>query len=330
MSRKLLIDGVWHDNVTDTPELRERRRVEKQKWFRDYVTAGKGAAFPAEPGRYHLYVSYACPWAHRVILYRKLKKLEGVISMSVVHPKWSGPNGWQFADSSLSTIDHINGKRYLYEIYQQAKPDFTGVVSVPVLFDRRQQTIVNNESGEIIRMLNSEFDRWGDATVDFYPRELRQDIDRLNTFILGSVCSGVYAAGFASTQRSYDRAVIALFAALDELEERLSRQDYLLGARITESDWHLFATLSRFDAVYHGPLKCNIRRLVDYPALTAYTRRLFDLPGVGQTVRFDHVKRHYYDRIPSINPEIIAAGPLVQFTDPQFATVRPQRLGDVA
>ena len=316
---KMLIRGVWHDDIEDTPALRASRRAEKRTWFRGLVSADDAAAdFPAEPGRYHLYVSYACPWAHRTILYRRLKRLENVISISVLHPKWGGPHGWEFGDTPFSTIDHVNDKRYLYEVYQLAKHDFTGVVTVPALFDRRHRTIVNNESGEIIRMLNSEFDQWGDASVDFYPKGLRREIDALNAFILDQVCSGVYAAGFAHTQRAYDHAIEALFVALDELEARLARQDFLLGSRITECDWHLFATLCRFDAAYHGALKCNLRRLIDYPALAAYTKRIYDLPGVAATVRFDHIKRHYYDRIPAINAEIMAAGPALQFTDERF------------
>ncbi|MDX1562602.1 MAG: glutathione S-transferase C-terminal domain-containing protein, partial [Gammaproteobacteria bacterium] len=328
MPKKMLIDGIWHNDVEDTPALREQRREEKRTWFRSWVGRGDTAMFEAEPGRYHLYVSYAGPWAHRTILYRRLKRLEGVISMSVVHPKWAGPHGWEFGTTPFSTEDHLYGFRYLYETYQLAKRDFTGIVTVPVLFDRREGTIVNNESGEIIRMLNSAFDAWGDASVDFYPPALRAEIDRLSGVILSTVCSGVYAAGFASTQQDYDRAVGRLFAALDELEQRLARQDYLLGRRVTESDWHLFATLCRFDAAYHGPLKCNLRRLIDYPALAAYTKRLYELPGVAETVRFDHIKRHYYDAIPGINHEIVAAGPAVQFTEARFGSAADAGVSD--
>ena len=236
---KALIKGVWHAGIADTPALRLARAEEKKRYFRDKVTADGSSGFAAAKGRYHLYVSYACPWAHRAILYRALKGLEDVVPMSVAHPSWGGPDGWTFGDTPMSTIDHAGGFDFLYQAYQAAKPNFTGKVTVPALWDKERKTIVNNESGEIIRMLNSEFDAWGDASVDFYPENLRGEIDSLNAVILDSVCNGVYKAGFASEQADYDRAVKELFDTMDDLEERLAAGPYLHGERVTESDWHL-------------------------------------------------------------------------------------------
>ncbi len=314
---KALIDGVWHGDVKDTPAVREA--LAKGDVFRGWVAADDGAGsdgddgWPAEPGRYHLYVSYACPWAHRAILYRRLKGLENVVSMSVLHPRMAGAGGWRFGDTPMSTPDHLYGQRRLYEVYQRGKPDVTTRVTVPMLWDRHTQRIVNRESGDIIRMLNSAFDRWGDAGVDFYPKPLRHAIDEMNAVILPKVSAGVYRAGFARSQAAYEQAVTELFETLDELERRLCRQPYLLGERITESDWHLFCTLVRFDAAYHGALKCNLRRLIDYPALTAYTARLYRVPGVAETVKLDHIKAHYYDDIGEIDPTIVPAGPADDF-----------------
>ncbi|MEI2578547.1 glutathione S-transferase family protein [Scytonema sp. PRP1] len=310
---KTLINGVWYNDISDTPELLHMRQQEKQHWFRNWVTADGSSGFLAQAGRYHLYVSYACPWAHRTILYRQLKGLQNVISMSVVHPRWAGANGWEFGDTPISTVDHVANRRYLYEVYQAAKPDFTGKVTVPVLWDKKTKTIVNNESGEIIRMLNSAFDAWGDASVNFYPDNLRSEIETMNAFVLDKVCNGVYKAGFASTQEAYDKAVQELFQALDTLLERLSQQLYLLGDRITESDLHLFCTLCRFDAVYYGALKCNLKRLIDYPALSAYTQRIYNLPSVAATVKMDHIKQHYYDDLKAGNPAIVPVGPAIDF-----------------
>ncbi|NMG11922.1 glutathione S-transferase C-terminal domain-containing protein [Brasilonema sp. UFV-L1] len=327
---KTLINGVWYNDISDTPELQKIRQQEKQHWFRNWVTADGSSGFLAQAGRYHLYVSYACPWAHRTILYRQLKGLQNVISMSVVHPRWAGANGWEFGepvavggspgisklanpkgDTPMSTVDHVANRRYLYEVYQAAKPDFTGKVTVPVLWDKKTSTIVNNESGEIIRMLNSAFDAWGDASVNFYPDNLRSEIETMNAFVLDKVCNGVYKAGFASTQEAYDKAVQELFQALDTLDVRLSQQPYLLGDRITESDLHLFCTLCRFDAVYYGALKCNLKRLIDYPALSAYTGRIYNLPSVAATVKMNHIKQHYYDDLKAGNPVIVPVGPAI-------------------
>jgi len=310
---KLLIEGVWCADAEDTPALRLVRAEEAKRFFRSAVSADGSSGFQAEPGRYHLYVSYACPWAHRTIIYRQLKRLDDIVSMSVAHPVWTGEQGWCFFESDLSTKDDAAGFDYLYQAYQTAKPDFTGKVTVPVLWDKKTRTIVNNQSGEIIRMLNSSFDAWGDASADFYPEDLRDGIEVLNTTVLERVSMGVYAAGFASTQANYDRAVNRLFDTLDQLEERLAGRAYLLGERVTETDWHLFATLVRFDTVYNPRLKCSIKRLIDYPNLSRYTCRLYDMPGVAGTVKLDHVKRHYWDDLGIGDPAIQPADPAVDF-----------------
>ena len=311
---KALVRGVWHPAIEETPDLLAEFARHRCR-FRHWVTKDGSSEYPAETGRYRLYVSYACPWAHRTILYRKLKGLEDVVAMSVLHPRWGGPEGWTFGDSEMSTIDHAGGRRHLHEIYKAAAPHYSGRVSVPVLWDEATSTIVSNESADIVRMLNSAFDgAGGDPTVDFYPSALRDNIDGLNAILLPKACSGVYRAGFARTQAAYDQAVGELFSTLDTLERRFDDgRPYLLGERITESDWHLFATLCRFDAAYHGALKCNLRRLIDYPALSAYTRRLHETPGVAETVRFDHIKRHYYDAIGDIDPTIVPEGPAVDY-----------------
>jgi putative glutathione S-transferase len=234
--------------------------------------------------------------------------------MSVVDPDWGGLNGWVFGNGSDCIPDTVNGYDYLYQVYTQAKPDYTGKVTVPVLWDKHLGTIVNNESSEIIRMLNSEFDAFSDATVDFYPQELRAEIDEINAFVLDRVNMGVYKAGFASDQAAYEQAVDILFDALDSLEVRLSGNRYLVGDQLTEADLRLFVTLVRFDAVYYGALNCNLRRLVDYPNLWEYTRRLYHIPGVADTVKLDHIKRHYYDTHEGlINRRIVPKGPVIDF-----------------
>jgi len=315
MPIKMLIDGVWHGSIEDSDELRARRRGSA---FGESVEPG-GRHAP-ESGRYHLYVSYACPWAHRTVIYRALKGLEEAIGMSVVEPRWATPNGWTFGAQSDPatgpTRDHVNGLSFLYEVYRLAAPRFTGKVTVPILFDTKHQTIVSNESGDIIRMLDGAFDAHAKRPeLEFYPAALRPAIDALNEVILERICMGVYKAGFASTQAAYDRAVGALFGALDEMEARLHDRPFLFGERITESDWHLFATLVRFDAVYHGALKCNLRRIDEYPNLRAYVRRLHDQPDVAATVKLDHVRRHYYDDLGLIDPTIVPAGPKIDFGD---------------
>jgi glutathionyl-hydroquinone reductase len=318
----LLIDGEWHDRWYDTKSSGGRFK-RQQSSYRNWVTAdgspgpsGKGG-FPAESGRYHLYVSYACPWAHRTLILRKLKGLEEHIGVSVVHPLMKG-DGWTFAtDFPGATGDSLLGKRFLREIYQAADPQATTRVTVPVLWDKQRQTIVSNESAEIIRMLNSAFDRLTGNRLDFYPAALRDRIDAVNEAVYDNVNNGVYKAGFATTQEAYDEAVTALFDELDRLDERLSRQRYLAGDRITEADWRLFTTLARFDPVYVGHFKCNLRRLMDYPHLWPYARELYQWPGVAETVRFDHIKFHYHASHETVNPHgIVPKGPLVDFAAP--------------
>jgi len=322
----LLVEGVWKDAWYDTKSS-SGHFVRGESAFRNWVTrdgspgpSGEGG-FRAEPGRYHLYVSLACPWAHRTLIFRSLKRLESIISVSVVDP-FMGENGWAFAgpDGSLSegsTRDDLFGARYLYEIYKRANPSFSGRVTVPVLWDRKRATIVNNESSEIIRMLNSAFDEWGDASLDFYPHDLRGEIDRINAFVYPNVNNGVYRCGFATTQAAYDEAFDSLFATLDETEQRLAHMRYVAGARITEADWRLFTTLVRFDAVYHGHFKCNLRRIVDYPNLWNYLRELYQVPGVAETVNLAQIKRHYYSSHATINPtRIIPKGPAIDFSAP--------------
>jgi len=317
MPIKAMIDGIWHPAIEDSPGLRARRMEEKAASFSGRVTADGRSGYPVAAGRYHLYVSYACPWAHRTIFYRTLMGLEEAVPMSVVDPRWGGPNGWTFAanddPASGVTRDHVNGFDYLHEVYRLAKPDVTAKVTVPVLFDRESETIVSNESGDIIRMFGDAFADYAIRETDFRPHRLRPAIDALNAFVLERICMGVYRAGIADDQAAYDTTVGDLFDALDRIEARLAERPYLHGEIVTETDWHLFATLVRFDAVYYGALKCNLRRLVDYPNLWAHTRRLYNLPGVAGTVRLDHVKRHYYDDLGITNPAIVPVGPAVDF-----------------
>jgi putative glutathione S-transferase len=290
--------------------------------FRNWVTANGDAGpsgragFAAEAGRYHLYVSYACPWAHRTLIFRELKALQSVISVSVVHPLMP-EESWVFAEYPGATADQLYQSNFLYEIYRKATPDFKGLVTVPVLWDKKRETIVNNESSEIIRMLNSAFDAYTNVDVDFYPQSLRAQIDEINDPIYNNINNGVYRAGFARNQRAYDQAYTQLFDTLDELETRLAGQRYLVGDRITEADWRLFTTLVRFDAVYFGHFKTNRKRLVDYPNLWAYTRDLYQVPGVAATVNMDHIKTHYYGSHRSINPTgIVPQGPDIDFQQP--------------
>jgi putative glutathione S-transferase len=292
--------------------------VRQESVFREWVEVHEGARFPAESGRYHLYVSFACPWAHRTIIVRKLKRLEDVISLTVVDPV-RDHRGWAFTDASGA--DPVNGFRFLSEAYHATDPAFDGRVTVPVLWDRRESIIVNNESSEIVRMLNATFDAWGDASLDLYPQELRPEIDAVNELVYEKVNNGVYRSGFATTQQAYERAFDALFASLDELEQRLDRQRFLVGDRLTEADVRLFTTLVRFDPVYHGHFKCNLRRLVDYPNLWAYTRDIYQHDGIAETVDMDHIKRHYYCTHRTINPTgIVPKGPAIDFSLPHDRT----------
>jgi putative glutathione S-transferase len=290
--------------------------------FRHWVTAdgspgssGEGG-FRAEPDRYHLYVSYACPWAHRTLIFRALKGLENVIPVSIVHPMMPAES-WVFGDYPGATPDHVHGFEKLHQLYEHCDPGFDGVVTVPVLYDKHRNMIVNNESSEIIRMFNSAFDQWGHADVDFYPEYLRSDIDVINKLVYDNINNGVYRTGFATTQKAYERAHNSLFDTLDHLEKHLSKQRYLVGDQITEADWRLYTTLVRFDPVYHGHFKCNRRRLIDYPNLWGYTRELYQVSGVAETVNFDHIKTHYYGSHTMINPTgIVPSGPEIDFTTP--------------
>jgi len=317
----LLIDGEWHDKWYDTKKSGGRFERQASK-FRNWVTAdgspgpsGEGG-FKAEPGRYHLYVSYACPWAHRTLIFRKLKGLEAMIDVSVVDP-FMGSNGWFFGDDPDGTDDPVNGAAFLHQVYTRAEPDFTGRVTVPVLWDKERSTIASNESAEIIRMFNSAFDDVGATGPDFYPKALRQEIDRVNERVYDAINNGVYKTGFATTQETYEEAYDALFSALDWVEERLSRQRYLVDGQITEADWRLFTTLVRFDPVYVGHFKCNRNRLVDFPNLWGYTRELYQVPGVAETVNLRHIKEHYHRSHETINPtRIVPKGPVLDFTEP--------------
>jgi putative glutathione S-transferase len=315
----LLIDGVWHDKPQDT---RDGRFVRADSRIRNWVTAdgspgpsGDGG-FKAEPGRYHLYVSLACPWAHRTLIFRKLKLLEDMISLSIV--SWHlGSEGWTFDTGQGSTGDTVNGQRRLADIYLLADPRYSGRVSVPVLWDKARDTVVSNESSEIIRMFNQAFDAFTPVKTDYYPAPLRGEVDRINTQVYETVNNGVYRTGFATTQDAYEEAFRALIATLDQLEQRLASQRYLAGDRITEADWRLFTTLVRFDAVYYSHFKCNLRRIVDYPNLSNYLRDLYQVPGVAETVNLHHIKQHYYGSMRQINPYgIVPLGPRLDFSAP--------------
>jgi putative glutathione S-transferase len=305
---KAMTDGVWRTDVLPTPAWRAAAEAAR---FRGRVTADGSSSFKAERGRYHLYVSYACPFAHRTLLARALMGLEDAVSISVLDPDWGGPEGWVFNDGPMATRDHVNGLGSLPEVYRKANPRFTGKVTVPVLWDKARATIVNAESPEIMRMLEVEFRALARTEVDLYPEASAAEIDALNAFVGPRVNGGVYRAGFAATQAAYDAAVLELFGALDELEARLARRRFLVGERLTEADLRLFATLVRFDVAYYGALRCNLKRLVDYPQLWAYTRRIYQLPGIASTVRLDHVKRHYWDDHAMINRRIQPIGPVL-------------------
>ena len=317
----LLQEGKWVDQWYDTKST-NGRFVRKAPQFRNWVTtdgragpSGKGG-FKAEIGRYHLYVSLACPWAHRTLIFRALKGLEKMISVSVVH-WYMAENGWTFDVGDGVAPDTVNGAQFLYQVYTQAKPDYSGRVTVPVLWDKHTKTIASNESPEIIRMFNTAFDEVGSVQGDYYPKHLRSEIDTLNERIYTTLNNGVYRCGFATTQAAYEEAITPLFDTLDWLEDILSRKRYLTGAQITEADWRLFTTLIRFDPVYVGHFKCNIRRIADYPNLSNYLRDLYQQPGIARTVNMEHIKRHYYESHTSINPSrIVPTGPDTDFTTP--------------
>jgi putative glutathione S-transferase len=291
--------------------------VREDARFRDWVTADGSSGYAAEPGRYHLYVSLACPWAHRTLIVRALKGLEEAIDVSIVDPI-RDERGWAFRDVPGATGDRANGWAYLSEAYAASAPGYEGRISVPVLWDTRTGRIVSNESADVIVMLNEAFDAFARRPeLDLYPAELREEIDELNSVVYATVNNGVYRAGFASGQEDYDEAVHPIFETLDRLEERLSSRRYLVGARQTLADWRLFTTLVRFDPVYVTHFKCNLRRIVDYPHLSAYLRDLYQTPGVAETVDMDHIKRHYYATHGGINPTgIVPAGPIVDLDAP--------------
>ncbi|MEM7644635.1 MAG: glutathione S-transferase family protein [Pseudomonadota bacterium] len=326
-----LIDGVWHDDWYDT-KTSGGKFVRSTAGFRNWITAdgapgpsGEGG-FKAEANRYHLYVSLACPWAHRTLIFRKLKGLEDLIGVSAVHPDMLS-DGWTFdTDGHGATGDRLFGLPFLRDIYTKAKPDVSGRVTVPVLWDKQQGTIVSNESAEIIRMFNTAFDGLTGNDLDFYPEDLRAEIDRINDRVYPDINNGVYKSGFATSQSAYDEAVHALFDALDWVEARLADRRYLTGDRITEADWRLFTTLIRFDLVYHQHFKCNRKRIVDYPNLWGWTREMYQVPGVAETVGIDHIVRHYHYSHESINPHrIIPINPVLDFNAPHGRDRLPAR-----
>ncbi|XKH00070.1 glutathione S-transferase family protein [Marinobacter nauticus] len=319
----LLVDGKWVDKWYDTDKTGGKFERE-EAGFRHWVTAdgqpgpaGDGG-FRAESGRYHLYVSMACPWAHRTLIFRRLKGLESHISVSVVHPDML-ENGWEFRPEESEHQDQLYGSSFLHQIYTRAKGDYTGRVTVPVLWDKQQETIVSNESAEIIRMFNSAFDdlEGVNADLDLYPEALRERIDGVNERVYHTVNNGVYKSGFATAQDKYEEAYTALFDSLDWLEGILAQQRYLVGSQPTEADWRLFTTLVRFDAVYYSHFKCNRQQIRDYPNLSGYLRELYQVPGVAETVDIDQIKRHYYVSQRTINPtQIVPVGPELDFSSP--------------
>jgi putative glutathione S-transferase len=317
----LLQDGIWRDKWYET-EATQGRFVRSEASFRSWITADGAAGptgesgFAAEAGRYHLYVSLACPWAHRTLITRARKGLQDMISLSVVH--WTmAENGWTFAPGEGVVPDSLLGAEFLHQIYTSAVQDYSGRVTVPVLWDKQRATIVSNESSEIIRMFNSAFDGVGALAGDAYPEPLRAEIDAVNARIYTTLNNGVYRAGFATTQSAYEDALVPLFETLDWLEQRLSSSRYLVGDQPTEADWRLFPTLIRFDAVYVGHFKCNLRRIADYPNLIGYIRDLYQQPGIAQTTSMHHIKAHYYGSHPSINPTLIVPmGPELDFSAP--------------
>ncbi|HEX2146079.1 MAG TPA: glutathione S-transferase family protein [Pseudorhizobium sp.] len=317
----MLVDGKWQDVWYDTKSTKGHFK-RSQSQFRNWITADGSAGptgregFKAEAGRYHLYVSYACPWAHRTLIFRNLKNLQDLVSVSVVSPLML-KNGWEFSTSDGGTKDDLFDLNYLYQVYLKADPNYSGRVTVPTLWDKQRQTIVSNESAEIIRMFNSAFDALTGSREDFYPEDLRAEIDALNDTIYDTVNNGVYKAGFATTQEAYEENVLALFRTLDMLEKRLATRRYLFGNRQTEADWRLFTTLIRFDPVYVGHFKCNIRRIADYPNLSGYLRDLYQTQSVSETVHFDHIKQHYYRSHPTINPTgVVPVGPEMDLETP--------------
>lgn len=310
----VLVDGIWKDQWYDTKSTGgnfERKDAAFRNWITRDGTAGPSGSggFKAEADRYHLFVSYACPWAHRTMVFRKIKGLEKLISLSAVRPLML-ENGWEFDET-----DPLTGAKYAWNIYTKADQSYSGRATVPILWDKKQNTIVSNESAEIIRMFNSEFDHLTGSELDYYPHDLRAEIDAVNERVYHAVNNGVYKSGFATTQEAYENAVTTLFEALDELETRLSEQRYLHGDQLTEADWRLFTTLVRFDAVYFGHFKCNIRQIADYPNLSNYLRDLYQTPGIAETTDMETIKKHYYGSHATVNPTgIVPVGPAQDFT----------------
>lgn len=318
----LLVDGVWHDQWYDT-KASGGAFVRSTAKFRNWITADSSAGptgeggFPAELGRYHLYVSHACPWAHRALIFRALKGLNDHITVSVVHPDMLS-DGWTFeTDEHGATGDTLYGLPFARDIYIKADSTISGRVTVPILWDKQRDTIVSNESSEIIRMFNSAFDALTGNTDDYWPVEMRERIEEVNARIYDTINNGVYKSGFATTQVAYDAAVGPLFDSLEWVEQRLSQKRYLMGNTLTEADWRLFTTLVRFDSVYHLHFKCNRKRIVDYPNIWAYTRELYQVSGIAETVNFEHIVRHYHYSHETINPNrIIPTNPVLNFMDP--------------
>ncbi len=316
----MLIKGKLVDDWLEK-EVEDGDFKRMESTFRHWVTAdgrpgptGEGD-FKAEPDRYHLYVSNACPWAHRTVIFRKLKNLENLIGLSIVEANMLD-QGWTFSDQGCY-VDHLHRFRFMHEIYTKAEKDFTGQITVPVLWDKKRNTIVNNESSEIIRMLNSAFNEFTDVQTDYYPEALQQQIDKINRPIYNNINNGVYRCGFATTQTAYEKAFDRLFSELDNTETILSKQRYLVGDQITEADWRLFTTLIRFDAVYVGHFKCNRQRISDYPNLSNFVRELYQIPGIAETVDLDYIKQHYYYSHTSVNPtQLIPKGPALNFELP--------------
>lgn len=307
----LLIDGKWHDQWYNTRDT-NGEFIREDSQFRRWIS--NTGDFTPESGRYHLYVSLACPWAHRTLIFRKLKSLEEHITVNIVHPHML-ENGWEFETSEQGTTDTVNNARFLYEIYLKTKPDYSGRVTVPVLWDRKENTIVNNESADIIRMFNTVFNKLTGNTDDYFPGPLRKRIDSINSEVYENINNGVYRAGFATRQDAYERACDQLFKSLDKIEGWLSRQRYLAGKQLTEADWRLFTTLIRFDTVYYSHFKLNCRRIEDYPNLSNYLRELYQYPGIMDTVSFFHIKQHYYYSHGTINPtRIVPKGPDIDYS----------------
>ncbi|BFM49366.1 glutathione S-transferase family protein [Marinomonas sp. THO17] len=322
----LLVNGQWVDQWYDTKKS-QGKFVRSEAIFRNWIhspkdfNANQNKHFPAKKDRYHLYVSLACPWAHRTLIFRKLKQLENIISVSCVHPDMM-ENGWQFLhddcfqDAQIHIGDPLYQSKFAHQLYTRAKADYSGRVTVPILWDKKTQTIVSNESADIIRMFNTAFNDLTGNTLDFYPSELADDINNINERIYHTVNNGVYKCGFATTQEAYEEALTPLFDTLEYLEDKLQNRHYLIGERQTEADWRLFTTLIRFDPVYFGHFKCNLKRILDYPNINRYLRSLYEHEGISDTVNFDHIKRHYYFSHKNINPtQVVPMGPNTLFLD---------------